>query len=788
MKKIIFTLVILISIFINSFALAQCEIPKHKKICFRWLLKEYACKIIGSQLAAKNNTQNDYDIDGLGKSIYKKVIKSNLYYIEYVNFINENPSLAAIYTELNKLIQKKIKYDALDKGKVDLIKPAMIGRNANYKLTFNDNVLHGFSPPPIQEDNLFFENKEDLSASALTTAQETACAIWRDADNSISDIDSLQKYGPSIITRLETLLTGNDGSLDFEGVIELLKLYCELKVALAKPSSFLVPFDQIHFSNTKYTELALKIYENVVLSKYKAFIILEIIYVYQNNYPEANNKKALEFALKAKNDLYNSVDIETKVNFLYLIAYNACRCAAPPHGLGPDTDPKYYQICLDHYTAMLDILKPMLNSRTLSQEKIKEFIIKAFYDISNAPCAGLVTLYALFKNFPEAIKSLDIVINMTSPGEDVHDGAVKYRELLLSYIKPIEISNIKFLRSNGQEVKWGEILRGGEKYIVRAITKQPCVEEFIELKYYSDFTMLIPKPIKLVKISSQNNTVFENEIIVDNTVIGGSPENKTTFMTFDFIANGEDSSFKDSDAFEEESAKIGNVKKGCSRDLSSGCVASFDFNNPILPTTKDIIKSAGVEYLRITYNDGTKFMVPFSNQANVLYFSSHGWHDTGKILINSTYNETDGQMAPSEIDKNWRCGLNQVIFAGCSVLDMKTPEDNDVLKPEEYPGFKWKTTGPQIFLGYRKKAPKDKQDNDVTTEIIKRYFKNFESNKNRCEDWMKANNIRRGYIFTVHIGGNACAIETNKKEYYYFVRNTSLGHSNYDWKKINYLY
>jgi len=779
MKKIIFSLVLLIAIFINSFALAQCEIPKHKKICFRWLLKEYACKIVGSQLAAKNNTQNYYDIDGLRKSIYNKVINSKLYYIEYVNFINENPRLSAVYAELNRLIQKKIKYDALDKANPILIKPAMIGRNANYKLTFNDKILHSFSPPPMRKDNLFFENKEESNVFRTTAAQEMAYAIFENSENWINDIKSLQEYGPLIVTRLETLLTGNDDGLDFDNVDDLLILYCGFKVALENPASYSKPIDQIHFSNTKYIDLALKIYERAVLPKYKAFIILRIISIHQCNYPKPNNKKALEFALKAKNDLYNFVDTETKINFLYLIAYNACCCVAQPPSW--NINQKYYQICLDHYTAMLDILKPMLNSRALSQEKIKEFIIKAFYDISIAPCVGLVTLYALSKNFPEAIKSLDIVISMTSPGEDVHDSAVKYREMLLNYIKPLEISDIKFLSSNGQEVKWGEILEINQEYTIQAITKVPVSEPSIKINYSSNYGN---GNWDLKKLQN-NDTTYQATVKIDSSIIGLNPDNKWRFVAFDYLPDAQ-SNLGDSKLFIEKAKnQLGYIDGGYFQASSSGIPNEVkeDFSNPVLPITKEAFVAAGVEYLKIEAGN-IKKIIPFKNQANMLYYSGHGSSSDGSLVANVAFN-------PIDIQNNEWANLRVIIIAGCSVLSL----DNQLQTPgggyPKDPGIKWvdlgKRSNLKYFLGYRKTAPRDNQPTGNTTVpaskiICNNFFKKLQDTTTGlrmawCSDWMGANRNKNGW--------NACAIEvgidnnsTNK--YHYWIKTFWYGVPDHD--------
>lgn len=86
------------------------------------------------------------------------------------------------------------------------------------------------------------------------------------------------------------------------------------------------------------------------------------------------------------------------------------------------------------------------------------------------------------------------------------------------------------------------------------------------------------------------------------------------------------------------------------------------------------------------------------DQADVLYISTHGYHKEGILLTGN------GRFGPSDTD--WHKGLDIVVIAGCSVLDV-TGHKWPAPKNTEAPGRKWVETGPGLLLGYEAAAPTD---------------------------------------------------------------------------------
>ncbi len=113
--------------------------------------------------------------------------------------------------------------------------------------------------------------------------------------------------------------------------------------------------------------------------------------------------------------------------------------------------------------------------------------------------------------------------------------------------------------------------------------------------------------------------------------------------------------------------------------------------------TKSFMKAAGVQSILLILGTQTKTNW-VENQADVLYYSGHGFHDQNVLgLPPLSFGPPD--VAGSE----WKKDLEIVIFAGCSVLDVT----NDKLPGPAKPGKAWAKTGPTYFLGYEGLAPGD---------------------------------------------------------------------------------
>ncbi len=310
---------------------------------------------------------------------------------------------------------------------------------------------------------------------------------------------------------------------------------------------------------------------------------------------------------------------------------------------------------------------------------------------------------------------------------------------------PIEILEIKFLRPDGSEVKWGDVLEINKSYLIRVITKNSS--NLTQIKV--DYSSLISSPqSKSLMLNRVNEKTFEGSLFIDVNIIN-EQSNNNSFVTFDVVADSKNS-FDDSDAFISNCITLGYNNKGCFRAHYNKNVSEFNYATPVLPTSENGLKSGGIEYLKISCNNNA-MLFPFKNRANILYYSGHGSRKSGLAIdIDKTTSQIKW-LPISNIINDWNKNLSVIILAGCSVL-------NDY-------NF-WVNKGPKYFLGYRNKAPCDTQNNNITTQIINNYFLNRQKGIYYVHSWLQANDIKNpaGY----HIGRNACAIDVIYKEYYYF--------------------
>jgi tetratricopeptide (TPR) repeat protein len=328
---------------------------------------------------------------------------------------------------------------------------------------------------------------------------------------------------------------------------------------------------------------------------------------------------------------------------------------------------------------------------------------------------------------------------------------------------PVEISEIKFLRSDGTEVKWGDILESEKTYIIQAITKMPCSEATLKIKYHSDYTKPQAEEWILSKKSNSNDKIFEYKTLIDLKIVGAIVDSKKTFMTLDFVKDSNNSSFEDSKEFTNQCIQQGYLNYGTFRAQKGMIVASENIAAPILPNSIDAMKYAGIEYLKLECGSICR-LIPFACQADLLYFSGHGIMKTGNLIIDADKNDKDIYLTPEMIDK-WTSNIKVVIFAGCSVLNMKQyyQYENMVLNPYDLPGKKWVNKGPLLFLGYRHKAPKDFQDDsNYTQKIVKKFFDKYKSCMNYRLSWMMA------HLSKDKKGKNACAIDLINKTYFFY--------------------
>ena len=206
---------------------------------------------------------------------------------------------------------------------------------------------------------------------------------------------------------------------------------------------------------------------------------------------------------------------------------------------------------------------------------------------------------------------------------------------------------------------------------------------------------------------------------------------------------------QDSDIFDANTAgRLHGRARGKANGNASAAIPEGAFN---LKT----IKAAGTASLEARVGSSRSDTVQVQRQADILYYSGHGSHDTGVL---------NGVAGPSEVSNHWH-DVDTVVFAGCSVLDIEDKAGHysgTTAGHSASPGRKWiSASGAGILLGYAYKAPRDEQG---AVDIIGDWCA-MRSSTGDAEAWMKANDNPAGR--------NACAIRVlggGRIEYRYFRR------------------
>ena len=166
------------------------------------------------------------------------------------------------------------------------------------------------------------------------------------------------------------------------------------------------------------------------------------------------------------------------------------------------------------------------------------------------------------------------------------------------------------------------------------------------------------------------------------------------------------------------------------------------------------VQAGGTACLVATVGASRSAKKQCQQQSDILYYSGHGGHDTGKLY---------GVAGPSDVTNFWH-DIDIAVFAGCSVLDIGDRAGN-YENPASHgasPGLRWlSASGASVLLGYAYKAPTDEQGG---TAIVAAWV-SCRSGFDDAAAWMKANDNSAGR--------NACAIRRigeNRIEYRYFMK------------------
>ena len=744
MKRAFLTFIITF-LLLNSIVYALNGLSPFNKFNFHVLLNEYICKSSDNALIFKNKEIHNRDLSNIKKAIYEKVIESELYYNEYVVFLNENKRVSPLFYDINSRISQKRKFDLLQSESKNIAVqslPRSSIRPISHTSSFKDHIFYSFSLNLLPENIL---TKNDASDdSGLTAAQKEYMAIG-ELIVKIEDLATLREYGPSIILRSENLMSGNDNSLNGKAITHMLRTCGVIKVALNGS----VLMNDVNLDNPEafdqFIEYVKSAYSKINLTDYKVAAMLFVYEAYE--YPQ-KYVESLEFMLNAKNDVYSNVTEDLKFYIAFYIGQLACKCPI---------DKKYYEIGLEHFNMVLELIgNPPIEAKRFTPEQITDLMISLQLN-------GYSVLYEKYQKYEDAIKALDYVIKNTPEMDFNHKQAVERKNKILSLMKPPEIAEIKFLRSDGSEVKWGDILEIDQEYYIQVLLKESTNLEMVKVKYYSDYTSPTPKEWILKKKENSDEKTYEYKITVNDGIVGKINNTKLSFMALDYVKNPMVSNFEDSKEFIKQCEQIGYLNYGIFRTQKGANVSTENLNSPIIPNTVEAMQNAGIELLKIEC--GNIFRVlPFSIQASILYFSGHGEMKDNKLLISADSNGHDIFITPAMVNK-WNSNLKVVILAGCSVLNMKKyyPYENTPFNPFNTPGFDWSTKGPYLFLGYRGRAPGDLQNNIFYSKnVINKLFTNFKNDHSYQKSWMSAN------LDKTKLGKNACVIDTLNKIYYFY--------------------
>ncbi len=290
---------------------------------------------------------------------------------------------------------------------------------------------------------------------------------------------------------------------------------------------------------------------------------------------------------------------------------------------------------------------------------------------------------------------------------------------------------------------------------IEAITDFPCT---IQARTYSAASD--PEDWKTIPIDSNDvlhttgteirMIVTGSEVISLGLLASAAGDAVDEFTSADRIAEPADSNHNDGNKFDTDFAAAGKTRRGKARD--DGDIAA---NPPESAVNKEFMAAGGVRFLEIRVGATKSKIRQLQDQADWLYYSGHGVHTSGKL--------SGADFLPSDAQGKWNQDLETVIFAGCSVLDIK--DYNNRYPGADHtasPGEKWIGTGPTRFLGYCFTAPIDAQGGNpnATATIVHDWFTNGKT----PVSWINANDKEIGY--------NACAIDltTNPWEYRYFHR------------------
>lgn len=393
---------------------AENLLSESDKLDFRLKMKEYACKIYYPDLRNANPAVFKRDIENLQKNILKKISKSSEYYNEYAKFINDTPSISAAFTNFNKSIQQKNKFEMLEKQTQSMPYNVPKINNLNsqkYKPTLAEKMLFEFN---------YNTNSKDTGSNVAKVNPETIQKYQNILNEfkQIDDVETLKQKGPAIIAQSEDILTSKDEELDsltqVENLVTISGL-CSVRLSIDWEGTD-TPTIKKHV-----IEYIKRIYEKATVIRYKYFIGLAVSHANEglDLYGEA-----FIFCYKMKEELINKLCWDDKTELLLKIADELTRKCSK--------DELYMKISVSCYRLYVQEVDNDPNSDT--QNKIIKKLQTLIY--------GLVSTYELYEKYIEAISVLDEVITAPDCPDFIKLDAEEKKKILQELVK-IKI-NVKF--------------------------------------------------------------------------------------------------------------------------------------------------------------------------------------------------------------------------------------------------------------------------------------------------------------------------------------------------------
>lgn len=323
------------------------------------------------------------------------------------------------------------------------------------------------------------------------------------------------------------------------------------------------------------------------------------------------------------------------------------------------------------------------------------------------------------------------------------------------------IEAISIRSDAGSSVGWNDVILAGESLRVAIELGIACdtVEDFVS-SYDGDINLTsygytsnsvvalaseaVPlSPTNVVKNSKYSYVVsVDAQWLQDNSLVSKAEEYVDELTSIDISASDSGSSQRtDSDAIDglQQYEKRGRVRGG-GNEQAVPPEGGFGLK---------ALQAAGTVVLEASSGGVCSQRVQAQQQADVVYYSGHGTHKTGKLM---------GQYGPLDLVDYWE-DVDVVVIAGCAVLDINNYRSSCFNLHTQIgrwmyaggsnsPGQSWEELSPKVYLGYAWKAPLDNNGGNAIAQ-------NFVTNLNAGQDWIVAWENAND----CNDGRNACAID-----------------------------